>query len=236
MNRSSMWALLVTGSLLCLGCRSPAELNAVFAKAKTLQTSPDYVVGEGDSIDIRVLGEREMLVVDTVRPDGKVAFPTLGDLTVAGKTVEQIRGELTDQLKKTIENPAVFVTLKSFASKSVTVIGEVAVQGRFAYTGQMRVTDLLGLTRGLLLTSAPNRSLLFREVDGNTKVYHVFLKDFLEKADFSTNFFVQPGDILFIPKNGFSKVAAAIEIGVSPLAALLSFITVGGSTTAYFVP
>ena len=47
---------------------------------------------------------------------------------------------------------------------------------------------------------------------------------------------MRPGDILYVPLNGFSYVAQEIEIGVSPLRALLSFVNVGNATTRVFVP
>ncbi|MGH7162829.1 MAG: polysaccharide biosynthesis/export family protein [Planctomycetota bacterium] len=238
MNTLRAGGLALAVALACTGCRSPAEMNAILAKAATLQPSPEYRVGEGDGVTIRVLGELTYQVSEFVRPDGKISFPGHGDVEVKGKTVPQIRAELEKELPVTLglKSPTVYVAVNSFASKTVTVLGEVGQQGLFPYTGQMRVSDLLGRTRGVLITSAPNRTLLFREVEGNLRIYNVRLKDFLHKGDFSTNFYVQPGDIVFVPKNGFSKVAEKITIAVSPLGAALSFVTLGGQTTQVFVP
>lgn len=234
---SILAAALVVGAGI-VGCKTQAELNAVFAKAQTMQTAPDYLIGEGDEVEVRVLGERELTMRDLVRPDGRISFPGYGDVLIAGKTVDAARGEMEEgfKTKMGLNNPTVYLSVKTFASKAVTVIGEVNVQGRFPYNGQMRVSDLLGLTRGVPITSDPNRAVLFREVAGNTKIYHVFLTDFLRKGDYSTNFYVQPGDILYVPKNFLSEAAAAITVAVSPLAAALSFLDFGSTTATFFVP
>jgi len=221
-------------------CRTMAEQNAVFAKAIAMRTAPEYAIGESDTITIRVLDDTtEKYAVSTVvRPDGKISFPEHGDVDVLNKTAAQLRSELEKQFVTTLglKEPRVFVAVTAFASKTVTVLGEVRLPGRYPYTGQMRVTDLLGLTRGVVETGSPNRALLFREVEGEMKVYHVRLKDFLVKADFATNYYVRPGDLLYVPQNGFSLVAEKIRVGVSPLGALLSFLSLGGSATTYFVP
>lgn len=230
--------ILCLGLAMAAGCQTQAEMNAIFAKAKTLQTAPEYVIGEGDVVTIRVLGDEAYRVEDTVRPDGKISFPGHGDIMLRGKTVPQVKTDLTAEFQTTLglKSPNIYVAVNSFASKSVTVLGEVEIPGTFPFTGQMRVADLLGRVRGIRITAGPNRSLLFREVEGNVKIYHVHLRDFLRKGDFSTNFYLQPGDILYIPKNSISVVAEKITLAVSPLTALLSFLNLGGSTVTYFAP
>ena len=217
MKRIGIGALALVVTVLA-GCTSPAYDNAIYARAKTLQVSPEYRMGEGDTVTIRLLGAGEdpdSTVTDTIRPDGKISFPGHGDVVVAGKTVRQVRSELQESFKNSLglRNPRVYVAANSFGSKNVTVLGEVTRPGRYPYRGQMRVADLLGLAIGTAPTAARNRALLFREVDGATKVYHVHLKDFFYKADFSTNFYIRPGDTLWVPMHGYAQIAAGIRQG-----------------------
>lgn len=219
------------------GCASEAYNKAIFARAASLQTSPDYVIGEGDSLTLMVLGEEGLETTNKVRPDGKMTFPGHGDIVVTGKTTEQVRGELEEQFKASLglKNPKVYVAVNSFESKAVTCLGEVAIAGRFPYTGQMRVADLIGLAHGMTIYASSNRSLLFREVDGATKMYHVELKDFFSEGDFSTNFFLRPGDILYVPTNGFRVVGNQIRTWLDPFAAMFDTVGLGSSTTSYFI-
>ena len=218
------------------GCTSPAFDKAVYARAASLQASPDYVIGEGDALTITVLGEEGLEASNKVRPDGKISFPGHGDIAVSGKTTEQVRTELEQGFRASLglKNPRVYVAVNSFDSKAVTVLGEVNATGRFPYTGQMRVADLIGLAHGPTLYASRNRSLLFREVDGTTKMYHVELKKFFYEGDFSTNFFLRPGDILYVPTNGFRVVGNQIRIWLDPFAAMFDTVGLGDSVVTYY--
>ncbi|HEX5136703.1 MAG TPA: polysaccharide biosynthesis/export family protein [Planctomycetota bacterium] len=230
-------ALLALGLVAMTGCKSQAYNNGIFARAASLQTSPDYVIGEGDNLTIMVLGEEGLETTNRVRPDGKMTFPGHGDIVVTGKTTEQVKSELEESFRASLglKNPRVYVAVNSFDSKAVTVLGEVAVSGRFPYTGQMRVADLMGLARGQTIYASSNRALLFREVDGATKIYHVELKKFFSEGDFSTNFFLRPGDILYVPTNGFRVVGNQIRTWLDPFAAMFDTVGLGNSTVSYFV-
>lgn len=219
------------------GCTSNAYNNAIFARAASLQTAPDYVIGEGDALTIMVLGEEGLEATNRVRPDGKMTFPGHGDVLVTGKTTEQVRTELEEGFRASLglKNPKVYVAVNSFDSKAVTILGEVALSGRFPYTGQMRVADLVGLARGQTIYASSNRALLFREVDGATKMYHVEMQKFFSDGDFSTNFFLRPGDILYVPTNGFRVVGNQIRTWLDPFAALFDTVGLGNSTVSYFV-
>ncbi|MDH3591100.1 MAG: polysaccharide export protein [Planctomycetota bacterium] len=243
MKRIGYGALVLGLATMLAGCKSDAYMkNAIYARAKTLQTSPEYRIGEGDGITVRLLGAGEgdddSSIREVVRPDGKVSFPGHGDITVSGKTVEEIRAELQEGFKESLglRNPRVYVAANAFASKNVTVLGEVNRPGRYRYTGQMRIADLLGLAVGTKETAEPNWALLFREIDGATKVYHVHLEDFFEKADFSTNFYIRPGDTLWVPMHGFAQVAAGIRKFLLPLNAIAESVGLGTRAVSFFVP
>jgi len=229
-------ALLV--ALPAVGCRSEAYKNAILTRAKALQATPEYRIGEGDAITVRVIGHPEFDVDGVlVRPDGKISFPSLGDVEVATKTTEEVRRDMEDALGKDLRNPKVFVSANAFNSKFVTVLGQVQVPGRYPYRGQTRITDLLGQAIGETeIHSAPNRALLFRDLEGATKVYRVELKNFWEKADFSTNYYVQPGDVLYIPRNGFSELYMAISKVLLPVRAITEAVGIGNTTASIFVP
>jgi polysaccharide export outer membrane protein len=218
------------------GCASKAYNEAIYARAASLQTSPDYIIGEGDSVTLMVLGEEGLETTNKVRPDGKMTFPGHGDISVAGKSTELVRGELEESFRASLglKNPRVYVAVNSFESKAVTVLGEVNVSGRFPYNGQMRVADLIGMARGTTIYASSNRALLFREVDGTTKMYHVEVQKFFKEGDFSTNFFLRPGDVVFVPTNGFRVVGNQIRIWLDPFAAMFETVGLGDSMVTYY--
>ncbi len=236
-------AALVTlcGVLLAAGCwapRAPAEKNAILTAAKAKQAAPEYRIGATDSITISVLGSPEHAVAAIVRPDGKISFPGYGDIKVEGKSATELRKELERSFRKSLglKDPTVYVSVNSFGSSVITVMGEVSVPGVFPYVTNMRMIDVLGSSRGFTLRSAADNTILMREVDGAVKVYKVRMKRFIKHADWTTNFYLRPGDIVLVPRNSWTKWADGIRLVVSPLAAAFSFITLTESTVTLFVP
>jgi len=234
---SGLWALSLV--VLLGACHTQAEMNAIMARAKDQMTAPEYIIGEGDSISIRVLGHEDFQITEQVRPDGKVTFPEHGDIVAAGKSSSALRAELEQSFKVSLgftKPPTVYVAVHAFDSKSVTVLGMVRRPGRYPYTGQMRVADLIGRAIGVRYPeSAANRSMIFREVDGEMKIYQVRLEDFFFQGDFTTNFYVRPGDILFVPRNGFKKVADVITTVFLPVRAFSESIGFANSVSNTFV-
>ena len=240
MKRMASVAVVLGLIAFTAGCRSNAELNAIVAKARTMMTAPDYIIEEGDDISIRVL-DHEQYSIDQqlVRPDGKVSFPRHGDIDVAGKTVEKLRAELETSFQSSLnlaKKPRVYVSVNQFLSKAVTIFGEINRPGRYAYTGQMRVADLLGRAIGIRdVTAAHNETLLFRDVGGTTKIYKIRLKDFGYEGDFTTNYFLRPGDIVYVPRNGWAKAAMAVQRVLLPIEAVFNAIGLGARTTNLFL-
>ena len=240
MKRMASVAVVVGLMVLTSGCKSNAELNAVVAKARTMMTAPDYIIEEGDDISIRVL-DHEQYSIDQqlVRPDGKISFPRHGDIEVAGKTVEKLRAELESSFHASLnlaKKPRVYIGVNQFLSKAVTIFGEINRPGRYAYTGQMRVADLLGRAIGIRdVTAAHDQTLLFRDVGGKTKIYKIHLKAFGYEGDFTTNYFLRPGDIVYVPRNGWAKAALAVERVLLPVNAVFQTLGLGSTTTALFL-
>jgi len=95
-----------------------------------------YRLGVGDRLNIFVWGQPELNnpsgperhnfeFVYTVNHEGKVVFPYCGEVLVAGKTVEEVRRELNEKVKKIVTIPDVSVDVYEYRSQFVNVIGEV---------------------------------------------------------------------------------------------------------------
>src|SRR6185369_7730454 len=69
----------------------------------------DYVIGEGDGLDIAVWGVKELSFPAKVRPDGKITVPGLGDVAASGQTPAALQSSLTTRLKELVKNPIVTV-------------------------------------------------------------------------------------------------------------------------------
>jgi polysaccharide biosynthesis/export protein len=83
----------------------------------------DYVIGEGDGLDIAVWGVRDLNSTVKVRPDGKITIPGLGDVRASGFTPSALQTDLAERLKNLVKNPIVTVTVREITNNRVYIFG-----------------------------------------------------------------------------------------------------------------
>ncbi|NVN91782.1 MAG: polysaccharide biosynthesis/export family protein [Desulfuromonadales bacterium] len=83
----------------------------------------DYVIGEGDGLDIAVWGVRDLNTSVRVRPDGKITIPGLGEVVASGLTPKALQLDLSERLKELVKNPIVTVTVRDITNSRVYMFG-----------------------------------------------------------------------------------------------------------------
>lgn len=83
----------------------------------------DYVIGEGDGLDIAVWGVRDLNSSVRVRPDGKITIPGLGEVVASGFTPKALQLDLSERLKELVKNPIVTVTVRDITNSRVYMFG-----------------------------------------------------------------------------------------------------------------
>jgi polysaccharide export outer membrane protein len=90
----------------------------------------EYIIGVSDQININVYHMPDLSGAGTVRPDGVITMPLIGDVQVAGKTPSQIREEMKKKLSSYVKADTVInVTVTAFNSYRFTVTGNVSHAG-----------------------------------------------------------------------------------------------------------
>ena len=97
-------------ALLFLLCFSVGRGGADTAAAQS-----DYTLGADDVIDISVMNHSALDKTLTILPDGKIAFPGVGEVMVAGKTAKAVAAEIQTALEKTMNNVSVVISVKGDA-------------------------------------------------------------------------------------------------------------------------
>lgn len=103
----------------------------------------DYVIGEGDGLEISVWGVKELNFPVKVRPDGKITVPGLGDVTATGFTPSELTGRLAEELKALVKSPIVTVTVKDINNSKIYVFGGGVQSGVFDLSGRTTLLQLL---------------------------------------------------------------------------------------------
>jgi polysaccharide export outer membrane protein len=173
--------------------------SMIIAPALNAQPAPSqdaYVLGPGDTIDVVVYGEADLSRSVTVKPDGAVSLPLLGEVKAAGKTTKQFADELVRLYSKYLKQPSITVTVREFRVDRIYILGQVARPGEY----QLRVTT--GIMELLASAGGPtNRADLAKVVVIRGKMEAMQL-NLLEA--FATNrspdVKLLAGDVLFIPE------------------------------------
>ena len=168
-------------------------------------SSPDYVIGPGDALQIFVWRNPELTTGVPVRPDGKISTPLVEDMPAVGKTPTQLARDIEKVLAVYVKQPQVnvIVTQPASAYSQIKVIGQVLHAAAVPYREGMTVMDAVLAVGGLTTFAAGNRAQLVRTIDGKQIELHVKLDALLNHGDMSQNLPVRPGDVLVVPESRF---------------------------------
>lgn len=90
------------------------EKNYLNYLSKVGKTPPeDYQIQVGDQLDIKFFFNPELNETVLVRPDGRIALQLVGEISVVGHTVSQIRRILIKNYSGQLKNPEVAIILRS---------------------------------------------------------------------------------------------------------------------------
>ncbi|HDQ41832.1 MAG TPA: sugar ABC transporter substrate-binding protein [Desulfonatronum sp.] len=83
----------------------------------------DYIIGASDGLSISVWDEPKLSVSATVRPDGKITIPGLGDVPASGHTPGQLQAVLEEKMQSLVRNPIVTVSVDRITNSKVFFFG-----------------------------------------------------------------------------------------------------------------
>ncbi len=162
-----------------------------------VQAALDHILVPGDVLDILVLGDGDLTRTVTVRPDGKISFPLLGELDVAGLTPAQVADLLSTRLKQYLKNPTVTVTVSHVAPSFVTVMGVgITRPGAYEMQSGWTVMDAIMAAGGVAPRAALKRAVLIRR--GKPDPIPLDLERLLS-GDQTANRTLESGDTILVP-------------------------------------
>lgn len=136
-----------------------------------------YRVGPFDKLIIDVFGSEELSQKEVqVDASGRITFPLIGTVEVAGKTPGEISTTMQDLFRgRFIRDPQISVNLKEIVSQTVTIGGEVRKPGVYPIVGKMTLMTAIASAEGWTDIANKGEVVVFRTVGGKdyAAVYNV---------------------------------------------------------------
>ena len=222
-------ALNLAALLLAIALMAPS-----FAASQTPPPIPaekDYIIGPEDLLDIQVWGNKDLNQTVFVRPDGRTSLPLVGEIAVAGKSVQQLQDHLTNVYEKTVKGAVVTVIVKEIRSRPVYFIGGFGKPGVMQLTRDLTLLQAISINGGVLPNADAEKGFLLR---GDKRIPIDFNR-LVQRGDMSQNPKLEPGDSVVVPLadavyvNGEVKVPGAVKY-TGDLTILKALTLVGGLT------
>jgi protein involved in polysaccharide export with SLBB domain len=166
-----------------------------------------YRLGPGDQLALSAGGISDWNVLVTVGPEGTVRVPNLGVRRVAGRTLEEVRRDLSAALQQYFPHAPVQVALARPRSFKVVVAGDVARPGTVTLGGPGRVFDAVSLAGGFL--GGARRNVALRR-EGAERALD--LVAFERLGDVEQNPLLQDGDVVVVrAPRGYVQILGGVN-------------------------
>jgi polysaccharide export outer membrane protein len=203
-----------TGRLLPIyGASLFDHVPSTFAPVDHVPVTPDYTVGPGDEVDVRVWGQINFVQRLVVDRSGDIFFPQVGRVSLAGLKYDQLQGAIRSSIARVYRNFDLNVNMGQLRSIQVFVVGQARRPG--SYT----VSSLSTLVNALFASGGPSSRGSMRAIQlkrGDRVITTFDFYDLLLRGDKSKDVPLQSGDVIFIPSVG-PRVAIAGSVESSAI-------------------
>jgi protein involved in polysaccharide export with SLBB domain len=207
---------------LIYGSELFAQTTTGYAGNQNMATPLNYIVGPGDVLTLVVYGVQEYTSDLTVSKEGRVQIDNVGQVKIAGLTIEAATDIIKAQMSKTAYpsiktgETKIAITAGTIRTVQVTVIGAVK-------SGKLNVSSLSNVLSVLAEAGGPNEIGSYRDIEliRDNKIFKkIDLYAFMKNGDQSNMVTVKDNDVIRIPpyKNRFEikgqvKRPGIFEIG-----------------------
>lgn len=252
MKMNCKWWILAGLSALSLSCSTPAKISYLrdmeYDVDYAVVPAPELRLKTDDRVSIQVFSVDEELAAPfntgaglstgegisgaitssyLVDMNGNIDFPVLGTLHVEGKTLNEVKQEIRDQIvqKGYIREPVIKAELENF---TITVIGEIGESVMPVDGNSINILQVIAQATGVTELSNIPDVMVVRTEGGKRRAYSINLqtKDLYE----SPVFYLQQNDLVYMKPRGlrlssggdlFLKILSPTIAAVSAIAYML---------------
>jgi len=175
------------------------ESNEADQGPETEQTTEKefYKIDVGDALEINVWKEPELTRMVTVRLDGRISLPLIGDVMAAGYSTMELAKILEEKIGEIIEAPTVTVILTASNSRVYYMVGEIG-SGEYALNTPITMMQAIARAGGLGEWADQRNIMIIRRTTGKDEMLFFDYKDFIKGKDLSKNIMIEYGDTIVV--------------------------------------
>jgi polysaccharide export outer membrane protein len=178
---------------------APAANGAAAPSGPSISVPAEYQIGPEDVLGINFWRDTDMTGDVTVRPDGRITLPLLGDITAAGLTPGALKEQITKAASKLIEDPSVTVIVRAINSRKVFITGEVTTPNAYPLSRELTVMQLITLAGGLTEFANKKNITVLRTENGKQHTFKFNYQDVSKGKNLAQNIVLKPGDTVVVP-------------------------------------
>ena len=189
-----------TGQVLPIfGANLFQNAPSTFAPVDMTPVPPDYIIGPGDELRIRIWGQVNFNANVYVDRAGEIYLPQVGQVHVAGLPYQALADHLRAAVGRVFRNFDLTADIGQIRSLQVYVVGQAHRPGTYTVSSLSTLVDVLFASGGPSVEGSMRHIYLKR---GGTTVADFDLYDLLVNGDKSKDAKLQSGDVIFIPPVG----------------------------------
>lgn len=162
----------------------------------------EFRLGPSDVIRVTVWHNPDLSGDATVRPDGTISLPLIGDMRAAGRTTAEVRNEISQKLRAYIKDDAATVTVAvtTLNSYRFVVSGNVEHGGAFTANHYVTVSEAIAMSGGPNRFASPIETVIIR-IDANGKARRIPIDypGILDGHHPEHDLPLLPGDMVYVP-------------------------------------
>ncbi len=175
-------------------------------------TVPEYRVGISDELSFRFFFVPELNTVVTVRSDGRVSLPLVGELPVDGLTLAELTERVERLMSAHVRRPQATVNLQGSTSQRVFVGGEVMHPGMQPLQGPLTALQAVMVAQGLKDSAQPRQTIILRRGPGGIRTaLPIDLASAMSGQDLSQDLPLQAYDIVIVPRRGIADLGLWVD-------------------------
>lgn len=143
----------------------------------------------------------------TIRPDGYVTFPLIGDVFAAKRTIPELNAILNEKYDQFLPGLHVDLFLEKHSGSVVYVLGEVYKPGAYEIKKPISVVEAITLAGSFTNYAELDSIAVFRKHERKIIARVINLNDTLSVQDNADFFYLRPDDVIYVPRRKISTFA-----------------------------